>query len=109
MEAHGEDLRHLTQDDRLVRLIKLDYRMLLLEPRVRSMLDFAVQVTRDVHSVTPECLNELRAKGLSDEDVLNIVQVVGFFNYYTRLADALGVEPETADALHAHPKTTPQK
>lgn len=108
MEAHGENLRQLTQDDRLVRLIKLDYRMLLLEPRVRSMLDFAVRVTREVHSITPEFLDELRAKGLTDEDVLNVVQVTGFFNYYTRLADALGVESELTEAGHTHPKTAPR-
>lgn len=68
--------------------------MLLLEDRVRSMLDFAVQVTKQVHSISPLTIEELRAKGLSDEDILNVVQVAGFFNYYTRLADALGVEPE---------------
>ena len=28
------------------------------------------------------------------EDVLNAVQVVGFFNYYNRMVDALGVEAE---------------
>jgi alkylhydroperoxidase family enzyme len=36
----------------------------------------------------------LKAQGLNDEDILNVVQVTGFFNYYARLADALGVDPE---------------
>lgn len=36
----------------------------------------------------------LRAHGWSDEDILNATHIIGFFNYYTRLADALGVEPE---------------
>lgn len=100
-EAHGEDLRQLTHDDRLVRLIKIDYRMLLLEDRVRSMLDFAVQVTRDVHSINPLTIEDLHATGLSDEDILNVVQVAGFFSYYTRLADALGVEPEKGHPVGA--------
>jgi len=30
----------------------------------------------------------------SDTQILDAVQVVALFNYYTRLADALGVEPE---------------
>ncbi|MBZ5536685.1 MAG: peroxidase-related enzyme [Acidobacteriia bacterium] len=101
-EAHGEYLRQLTHDDRLVRLIKIDYRMLLLEDRVRSMLDFAVQVTREVHSINRLTIEELRAKGLSDEDILNVVQVAGFFSYYTRLADALGVEPEPSAPAKVH-------
>ncbi|MGB7623196.1 MAG: peroxidase-related enzyme [Terriglobia bacterium] len=101
VEAHGEDLRELTHDDRLVRLIKMDYRMLLLEDRVRTMLDFAVQVTRDVHSINRPRIEELRSSGLSDEDILNVVQVAGFMSYYTRLADALGVEPEPTQAREA--------
>jgi uncharacterized peroxidase-related enzyme len=76
--------------------------MLLLEDRVRSMLDFAVQVTKEVHSINQMTIEELRAKGLSDEDILNVVQVSGFFSYYTRLADALGVEPEAHAPVNVH-------
>jgi|GEM_PF-2058011 len=79
----------------MVRLLKLDYRMLLLDDRVRGMLDFAVRVVRDVHSINPQTMDDLRAKGLGDEDILNVVEVAGFFSYYTRVADALGVQPES--------------
>ena len=75
--------------------------MLLLEDRVRTMLDFAVQVTRDAHSINKLTHDELRGKGLSDEDILNVVEVASFFSYYTRLADALGVEPESYPAIVA--------
>ena len=36
----------------------------------------------------------LRRAGLIDEEIHDAAQVVGLFNYYTRLAHALGVEPE---------------
>ena len=36
----------------------------------------------------------LRARGLSDEAIHDLTQVVGFFNFYNRLVDGLGVEPE---------------
>ncbi len=39
-------------------------------------------------------LDGLRHHGFSDEDILDAVQIIGFFNYYTRLADALGIDPE---------------
>ena len=52
-------------------------------------------VTRDATKVTPRDLDALRAHGFSDEDILSAVQIIGFFNYYARMADALGVEPES--------------
>ncbi len=39
-------------------------------------------------------IDELRVRGLTDEDMLNVAEITGFFNYYNRLVDALGVEPE---------------
>ncbi len=39
-------------------------------------------------------LDALRAVGLADADILDLVQVVGYFNYINRVADALGVPPE---------------
>ncbi|MFQ5662372.1 MAG: carboxymuconolactone decarboxylase family protein [Terriglobia bacterium] len=57
-------------------------------------MDYAVAVTRDPHQVNEETIGGLRAAGWSDEDILSATHIIGFFNYYTRLADALGVEPE---------------
>jgi alkylhydroperoxidase family enzyme len=51
-------------------------------------------VTRDASKVTRRDLDALRAQGFSDEDILDAVEIIGFFNYYARMADALGVEPE---------------
>jgi len=74
--------------------MKHDYREASLDTRTRTLLDFAVQVSRDVHSVTRQTIDSLRALGWSDAQIHDAVQVVAVFNYYTRLADALGVEPE---------------
>ncbi len=51
-------------------------------------------MTTHVHDVSPRVLDGLRGHGFSDEDILDAVHIIGFFNYYTRLADALGIEPE---------------
>ena len=40
-------------------------------------------------------VDSLRAQGLSDAAVHDAAQVVGYFNYINRVADALGVELET--------------
>lgn len=39
-------------------------------------------------------LDALRAEGLSDADLLDAVEVVAYFNYINRIAQALGVDPE---------------
>ena len=44
--------------------------------------------------MAPGDLDELRSHGFDDRGIHDAVQVIGLFNYYTRLADALGVEPE---------------
>lgn len=45
--------------------------------------------------MTETDVHTLRTAGFSDEAILDAVQVVGYFNYINRVADALGVEPET--------------
>lgn len=71
-----------------------DYRAADLEPKLRLLLDVAVQITQDVHAVNKERIAGLRAAGWDDDAVLEAVEVIGFFNYYNRMVDALGVEPE---------------
>ncbi len=84
----------LGQDGALADVAMEDYRRAVLAPSVRRLMDFAVQVTLDVHSVGPATLDELRAAGWEDAAILEAVEIIGFFNYYNRMADALGVEPE---------------
>jgi alkylhydroperoxidase family enzyme len=39
-------------------------------------------------------LEALRKHALTDRDILDAVQVISYFNYINRVADALGIEPE---------------
>jgi len=84
----------VTKDDKLAEQIKRDYRRAPLDAKTRTLLDFAVQVTREPTSVTQPTIDALRAGGWSDAEILTATHIIGFFNYYARLADALGVEPE---------------
>lgn len=45
--------------------------------------------------MTPADLDTLRAQGLDDTAIHDATQVIAYFNYITRIADALGVEPES--------------
>ncbi len=58
------------------------------------MLEFAEKSTRTPSATTPSDLDELRACGFSDEDILDIVHITAYFNYINRVADSLGVDAE---------------
>lgn len=51
-------------------------------------------VTRTPAAVRRQDLETLRKHGLSDRDVLDAVEVIAYFNYINRIADALGIDPE---------------
>lgn len=58
------------------------------------MLDYAVRLTRTPHGVTEADVVALREAGFDDTAILDICQVVSYYNYVNRLADGLGVELE---------------
>ena len=71
-----------------------DYTRAPLPAPLRALLDYCVAITRDPRAGSREGVEALRAAGWSDEAIHDAVQVTGFFNYYDRLADGLGVDPE---------------
>jgi len=71
-----------------------DYRAASLPSADRAMLDFAVKLTRTPGQMKEADVGALRGQGFTDEAIHEIVQITALFNYYDRLADGLGVEPE---------------
>ena len=78
----------------MARAIRTDYRSADIDARTRRLLDFAVAVTRDPTATGPRDIERLREAGWTDAQILTATEVVGFFNYYVRMVEALGVEPE---------------
>ena len=64
------------------------------------MLEFALQLTEAPASMTRERVEDLRAVGFSDADILAIVEVTAYYAYVNRIADGLGVllEEEADDS-----------
>jgi alkylhydroperoxidase family enzyme len=56
-------------------------------------------VTREPASIREDDVAALRAHGLDDAAIHDAIQVIAYFNYINRVADAVGVddEPEWAD------------
>ena len=71
-----------------------DYTKADLEPRVRALCDLAVQMTEAPASVTVEDVGGLRGQGWSDAAISDAIQVISYFNYINRVADAVGIEDE---------------
>ena len=60
----------------------------------RAMLAFAAKLAREPGAMSRDDVEALRAAGFDDTAIHDIVQVTGFFCYYNRLADGLGIDPE---------------
>ena len=71
-----------------------DYRQAGLSPRERALCDFAVKLTTLAAEVDENDIEALRAEGLSDTDISDAIQVIGYFNYVTRVADGVGIDDE---------------
>ena len=71
-----------------------DWRTAPLSHVDRALCEFAAKVTHHQQDLSPADLDVLRGHGLDDQAIHDAVQVIGYFNYITRVADALGVEPE---------------
>ena len=72
-----------------------DWRAAPLSNADRALCELAEKLTHRQHEMTPADLERLRARGFDDRAIHDAVHVIGYFAYITRVADALGVEPET--------------
>ena len=71
-----------------------DYRRAEISAADRGMLDFCVKLTRTPAAMEEADVEALRALGFDDGAIHDIVQVAALFNYYDRLADGMGIDPE---------------
>jgi uncharacterized peroxidase-related enzyme len=94
MEAHEKDLRSVVASDAQRRAVQEDYRSANLAPREVALLDFAVKLTRSPSSIHRHDLDVLRAHGFTDEELVDAVHCISYFNFINRTLDGLGVDPE---------------
>jgi uncharacterized peroxidase-related enzyme len=80
--------------DRFVHQIARDWREAPLDAADRALCEHAVKLTLHQTTVSPADLDILRGHGFSDRDIHDATQVIAYFNYITRVAEGLGVEPE---------------
>jgi uncharacterized peroxidase-related enzyme len=92
---HGAALNQYWKDDNRIELLKQDYRRAWLSEKEKAMCDFAVHLTiNPIEHEETDFTPQLRAVGLSDKAILDVVLVTAYFNYVNRIVMALGVELE---------------
>jgi len=96
VRAHADDLQLEVGDRAWVDAVAADFHTAPLSPRQSAICRYSEKLTLTPSAMTAGDLDELRAHGLADPDLLDLVQVVAFFNSINRVVDALGVpdEPE---------------
>lgn len=74
--------------------IQKDFTQAELDARTKALLDFASKVTLTPKEMCRADVEKLRENGFSDLEILDAVQLIGYFNYSNRVMDSLGIEPE---------------
>ena len=82
------------QCEQWLRALAEDWRGATLEPRDRALCAFAEKLTRTPSAMREHDVAELRRQGFDDQAIHAAVQVVSYFNYINRVADAIDVELE---------------
>ena len=80
--------------DKFVHAVARDWRTAPLVKEDKPLCAFAAKLTHNPSQMTPADLNILREQGFDDRALHDATQVISYFNYINRIADALGVEPE---------------
>jgi uncharacterized peroxidase-related enzyme len=94
MESHEKDLRSVVESDEQRQAVEENYRLASLPPREVALLDFAVKLTIHPCDVRRDDLDALRQHGFNDEQLVDAVHCIGYFNFINRVLDGLGVDPE---------------
>ena len=87
-------LRDEAAADAFVHAIARDWRQADLSEADQALCRYAEKLTHEQQSSGQADVDELRSHGFEDQAIHDAAQVIGYFNYITRIADGLGVEPE---------------
>ena len=91
--AHGAILRIYEKKPLVADQVAVNYRKADISPRQRAMLDFAMQVCQESHTVGDADFAALHAHGFDDEDIWDIAAITAFFGLSNRMANVAGMMP----------------
>ena len=94
--------------DAFVHAIARDWRAADLTIVDRALCQYAEKLTLRPSEMREDDVHALRRAGLDDAAIHDATQVIAYFNYINRVAEALGVERETFIAPWGEPPPDPR-
>ncbi|MCP4301729.1 MAG: peroxidase-related enzyme [Gammaproteobacteria bacterium] len=88
---HAEALRRHIKDEETIGILMSADGLETLEPRLSNIVRHAEKLTTAPGAMTESDLGELRSEDLTDDDILDLTLIVGYFNFVNRIALGLGV------------------
>ncbi len=79
----------MARDKELAKRVAEDYTKADLSDRELLIADFAVKVTRSPNACSPKDILKLKSEGLSDQDILSLVEIIAYQNMSTRIMESL--------------------
>lgn len=67
-----------------------------LDETERAVMRFAAKVVRDATTVTQTDVDELRGRGLDDDEIFDIATAAAVRCFFSKTLDALGAQPDAA-------------
>ena len=91
--AHGAILRIYSKNALVADQVAVNHLKADITPREKAMLDFAIKVCLDSHTVGDPDYEVLRQHGFDDEDIWDIAAITAFFGLSNRMANVISMRP----------------
>ena len=92
---HTKGLAEATGNGLRARRVALGYSHVPdLTPREKLLADLAVKITRNPNDVSDEDIARLRTIGMADDEILETIETIAFFNFTNRVAIPIHNVPE---------------
>ena len=88
--VHAKRFVELTKEPEVIDRLCAEGVQAPLAPRRKAIVEFSAKLARDPASMNASDLVPLRAQGLTDAEILDLVQAVAMFSWANRLMQSLG-------------------
>ena len=101
VEHHYQGYLRLIEDkhraERVLKAMKEKSLETVFDQKEMSLFDYAEKLTSTPSSLTQSDIEKIKAQGFDDGEVLEVNQVIAYFNYANRTVLGLGVELENVN------------
>lgn len=91
--AHGAILRIYEKKPLVADQVATNYLKAEISPRQKAMLDFAMKVCLESHTINEDDFEKLKPHGFDDEDIWDIAAITAFFGLSNRIASFSNMMP----------------